>query len=200
MRPVDVTTQALPADETLVSRAISGDRWAEEALYLRHAPAIAGIVGRLLGDREETRDVMQDTFIEVLGSLHGLKEPSRFRSWAIGIAVHQVHRRFRKRALLRRLGLHSPGESNLEALAHDSVGPERMAELYLLDGALSRLGTDERIAWTLRVVEGMSLADIAIYMKCSLATAKRKITKGTELIARHTGLDLAAVCGGGADE
>ena len=41
--------------------------------------------------------------------------------------------------------------------------------------ALDRLGVAERVAWTLRYVEGEPLGTVAELCECSLATAKRRI-------------------------
>jgi RNA polymerase sigma-70 factor, ECF subfamily len=44
-----------------------------------------------------------------------------------------------------------------------------------------------RIAWMLRRVEGLPLAEVATLCDCSLATAKRRITDADRCVAAHVG-------------
>jgi RNA polymerase sigma-70 factor (ECF subfamily) len=177
-------------DSDLVERARNGDRWAEDVIARRHFAAVAGAVVRLLGDIDEAEDVVQDTFAAALATLADLRDPSALRAWLIQIAVRKVHRRFRRRKLLRAFGLGSgEPEAGLSDFASSDASPEQRAELVLLDRALSRLSSADRIAWSLRYVEGMRLEDVALGCGCSLATAKRRIAAADQVIRKHVALD-----------
>jgi RNA polymerase sigma-70 factor (ECF subfamily) len=174
------------SDEELVRRALDCDRWAEEVLFRRHARAVADMVARLLQNRTEAEDVVQETFLVVLADLGQLREPSRLRPWIMRIAVRLVHRRFRRRKLLRALGLDRGAEdATLAELADPSLGPERRAELALLDRELARMPAKERIPWMLHYVEGATLPEIAEACGCSLATTKRRIASAKARLDRH---------------
>ena len=51
------------SDAQLVARAIDGDRWGREMLYRRHATYLLAIAARLLGNRGDGEEVVQDTFV-----------------------------------------------------------------------------------------------------------------------------------------
>lgn len=175
---------ASEATEALVLAARRGDPRAEEALYTRFAPDVFRVVCRLLGSRDEAADVMQDTFVTVFEDLRTLREPAAFRGWVLQIAVRLVYRRFRRRKLTRFLGLdRSAQEEGLENLAQVDAGAEARAELRLIDAALRKLDSEDRIAWLLRHVEGFELLQIGEMMRCSLATAKRKLSRAEHAIA-----------------
>src|SRR3954447_10508188 len=82
-----------PDDATLVARARAGDGTAEEALYHRHVRYVTGMVARLLGNRDEAEDVVQDTFAIGLDQLATVRHPEMVRAWFAQIAVSQVRRR-----------------------------------------------------------------------------------------------------------
>ncbi|HEX6242859.1 MAG TPA: sigma factor, partial [Polyangiales bacterium] len=103
------------SDADLVSRVLSGDRRAEELLYVRHVGYVTSLCLRLLGRRDEAEDAAQDTFVDVLEQIRSLREPNRLRHWITRIAVHKAHRRFRRRKLLRGLGLYD-GQGGEETL------------------------------------------------------------------------------------
>lgn len=176
-------------DATLVARAREGEAWAEDAIVRRYYAPIAGTVARLLGDRDEALDVVQDTFETLLVELADLRDPAALRGWLMQIAVRKVHRRFRRRSLLRALGF-GADEEGLATLASEDGGPEARAELALLDRALAELPAAERIAWTLRRVEGLQLEEVARSCGCSLATAKRRIGAAEERVRARVAIDF----------
>lgn len=177
-------------DAALVARALGGDRWAEDTLVRRHFGAVAATAARLLGDRDEAEDIVQETFASALTELRHLRDPGAFRGWLLQIAVRKVHRRFRRRRLLRMLGITSgEPEGGLSQLASEDASPEQRAELALLDRVLASLPAPERIAWTLRTVEGMPLEEVAAACECSLATVKRRIAAADRAVRAHVALD-----------
>ena len=97
------------SDAQLVARAIEGDRWGREMLYRRHASYLLAIAARLLGNRNEGEEVVQDTFVTAFEQLSTLREPAALRGWLAQIAVSQVRRRMRRGRLMRVLGLDRGG-------------------------------------------------------------------------------------------
>src|SRR5688572_16927460 len=81
------------SDAELVERIRAGDARSEEVMYLRYVGYVTNLCLRLLGNREEAEDAAQDTFVDVLGQLSGLREPERLKQWIARIAVHKAHRR-----------------------------------------------------------------------------------------------------------
>lgn len=183
--------QAEPTDADLVGRILGGDRRAEELLYVRHVGYVTSLCLRLLGRRDEAEDAAQDTFVDVLEQIGSLREPNRVRHWITRIAVHKAHRRFRRRKLLRSLGLYD-GPGGEEALLPPSLQhatQEQAVELDRLSRVLSRLPDEQRAAWVLRYVDGHKLEEVAALCDCSLATAKRRIGAADSVIRQHVHLE-----------
>jgi RNA polymerase sigma-70 factor (ECF subfamily) len=169
------TAEAL-GDAELVARALGGDRWSRDVLYRRHAHYLLAISTRLLSNRTEGEEVVQDTFVVGFEHLGSLREPSALRAWLTRIAVNLARRHLRKARLLQVLGLDRGSEdSTLEALAAPTMRPDDRAEFALVDRVIRRMAANLRIAWMLRRVEGLALAEVASACECSLATAKRRI-------------------------
>jgi len=178
------------ATSELVSRALSGDHWAEEMLYRRHASTLLGVCTRLLRDGADAEDVVQDAFVDAFVELATLRDASQFRSWLTGIAVHKAHRRLRRRKLLRALGLWDPRrEESLESCLAPGVPADRYADIVCLDSALRRLPDGARIAWQLRHVEGFQLDEVARHCGCSLATIKRRLADAEEQVREYVGFE-----------
>ena len=69
--------------------------------------------------------------------------------------------------------------------ADESASPEQRAMLSAVYRILDRLPVNQRLAWTLRYVEGEQLERVAELCNCSLATVKRRIKAAHEAIQRE---------------
>ena len=56
--------------DTLLKQVAGGDRKAFDALYRATSSALMGVCMRVLADRAEAEEVLQDVFVTVWGKLH----------------------------------------------------------------------------------------------------------------------------------
>lgn len=177
-----------PSDSTLVAAARSGERWACEALFRRHAPRVNRLAFRLLGRDADVDDVVQDAFVQALESLDRLKEPSAFGGWLSSMIVGRVAKVIRKRKLLQRLGLRRSAEPlPLDEIIGRGCPPDIAAELRAIYGVLESMPTDERITLVLRRVEGATIEEVADIMATSPATVKRRLARAEEILRAFSG-------------
>ena len=180
-------------DAELIERLARGDQWAKEALYRRYVKLVWTTALHMVGNRTDAQDVVQDTFVEALRDLRTLRRHAALRPWLMRICVHQAHRRFRRRKLLRRLGLdRSIDDAPLESLLDGGATAEQQLELRAVDRALQSASAGERFAWILRYVDGHTLEEVANACGCSLATAKRRLSEAQQLVRRAVDDEEAA--------
>jgi RNA polymerase sigma-70 factor (ECF subfamily) len=177
--------QVGPEDEELVGRARRLDARAFEALYRRHAEFAFNLAVRIQGSSADVEDVVHDAFIKAQERLTDLRDSAAFRPWLGSIVVRLVRTRLRRRKLLRALGLTTPEPVEIETIAAVDADPEARALLAQVYALLQTLAADDRIAWTLRYVERHRLETVAVMMDCSLATAKRRITRAQSFLTEH---------------
>lgn len=181
--------EAMVSDAELVRRVLAGDRSAEELVFRRHVEAVGGLALRLLRDRSEMEDVVQETFVLALEKLDALRDASALKPWLLKIAVSRVRRRIRRKKLLAMFGLdRTEADAPLDALASSELSPEGRAELAIVDRVLAELPSEERIAWVLRYVEGEAIEDVAFACGCSASTAKRRIAAVDARVKLHVRL------------
>jgi RNA polymerase sigma-70 factor (ECF subfamily) len=183
--PLGVDARAV-SDGALVARYQAGDDHALERLYRRHAANLLAMAERLVGDGGEGDDAVHDAFMRALAQLPQLREPERFAFWMRRIVVNECRQRLRRRRrwhLFRRD--ESPGQL-FDQLASDVGDPERAAELRRIGQLIATLAPDERLAWSLRFVEGCSLAEGANLAGCSLATYKRRVARAVARLGELT--------------
>jgi RNA polymerase sigma-70 factor (ECF subfamily) len=177
-----------PSDEALVLRAREQGQAAVnafEALYRRHAATALNLAVRIQGSTSDVEDIVHDAFVRAHQRIGELREPAAFRSWLGSIVVRLVRSRLRRRRLVAMLGLASPEPVDLDAVASPNADPEVRALLAQVYALLQTLPADERIAWTLRHVERHRLESVAALVGCSLATAKRRISRAQSFLQEH---------------
>lgn len=144
--------------------------------YREHGAYITRLGFRLLGNRTEADDLTQDVFLQAHRAWASLREPGALKGWLATIAVRKATVRLRRRRLRSFLPLsESSAISDTPVLALEAR--EHLRQVY---AELEMLPVKERIAWTLRVVEGQSLQQVAASTEVSLATAKRRIKAAHE--------------------
>ncbi|BEL08789.1 hypothetical protein Q0Z83_069800 [Actinoplanes sichuanensis] len=89
----------------LAREAQRGSVPARDQLITGHLSLIYNIIGRALNGHPDVDDLVQDTMLQAINALGGLRDPERFRSWLVAIAFRrvQMHMRTRKMTLMRHL-------------------------------------------------------------------------------------------------
>ncbi|MCC6407745.1 MAG: sigma-70 family RNA polymerase sigma factor [Planctomycetes bacterium] len=127
----------------------------------RHGPALAAWLARKLSDREEAREVFQETWVRAFEGLAELRATERLRSWLISIAHNVLRQRFRRTApepLSPELELER-GEHGVGAALERAEFAERAR------AALGRLSGRQREIFLLRVEQELSHAEIAALLE-----------------------------------
>jgi RNA polymerase sigma-70 factor (ECF subfamily) len=145
-----------------------------EQAFRAHAPQVATLALRILGRREEADDLVQDVFMKAGGWLPKLHDPAAVRAWLLKVTVRLAWRRLRRRRWRVALGLEGSYDY-AEVARKGYLSPEDSALLAEVYRILDRVPARERLAWSLRHVDGERLEDVAERCACSLATAKRWI-------------------------
>jgi RNA polymerase sigma-70 factor (ECF subfamily) len=146
---------------------------------------VAYIGVRILGQDEDVDDLVQDVFIEALRGMSGLKDAGAVRGWLGTVTVRVASRRLKVRRLRRFLRLEDAPD--YEARAWAGAGQEQCAALARVYRLLDQVPARHRIAWILRVVEGLEVDEVAGRCEVSRATVKRWIEAVQARIERRLG-------------
>lgn len=161
------------AFEKLVHAVARGDPAAASTLHGHYSAHVNRLVWRLLGADAEHDDVVQQTFVNIICSMHTLREPERLDAWITSVTVNTVRREIRSRRFRRRVATEA---DPAEAVASGS-DPERAVAVRRFYEVVARLREDARIVFILSTVEGYTLAEIATATDSSLATVKRRLRR-----------------------
>ena len=76
-------------DAEIVSRIMSGDVDAYALLVARYRPRLSRYALRMLGNREDAQEALQDAFIRAYRAIGRCDDPERFGSWLFSILVNR---------------------------------------------------------------------------------------------------------------
>ena len=157
-----------------MTRFCGGDEKAFDALFDRHAPAVRGYLGRLVGNPAQADDLTQTTFLSLVRARGRFLAGARFKPWLYAIATNAA------RDLKRRRGeeLTPDGELPLgegEEMAVRDLGMERQVH-----AALKQLPDAQREAILQHRFHGLSFAEIA---------AAEGVTESAVMVRAHRGYE-----------
>ncbi|MDF9808816.1 RNA polymerase sigma factor (sigma-70 family) [Streptomyces sp. HB372] len=81
----------------LIAAAQGGDQQAKDQLVSAYLPLLYNVVGRALDGHADVDDVVQETVLRMLRGLPELRDPERFRSWLVAIAMNEIRTHWRER-------------------------------------------------------------------------------------------------------
>jgi RNA polymerase sigma-70 factor (ECF subfamily) len=168
-------------DLILLERARSGDLDAFNDLVTCYQDHLYALVVRMVPDRDQAADVVQEAFFAACRNLGSFRGGS-VRSWLSRICVNAAMdtQRARKRRPvypypeLEDDSWQPPAGEEADPVT-TTIGAERSAALA---GALARITRDQRTAIVLFDIEGYDYAEIADMTGVSLGTVKSRIHRG----------------------
>ncbi len=181
------------SDEELLKGIERGERWAAAALLDRYGTLVERLIRRIMGHDPELSDLVQDAFTTILSSVHQVREAGALRGWISAVAAHTAHHAIRKRKVARAFCFWKWGDSPVpEPFCETPVGArDALRRTY---GVLEKLPADERVAFTLRYLEEMSMNEVASACGVSLATVKRRLGRAEKRFLNAAGKD-PVLCG-----
>ncbi|MDQ6740187.1 MAG: RNA polymerase sigma factor [Actinomycetota bacterium] len=182
----------LELDEgSIVARAQDGDLAAFEQLVIAYQDRLFRLAYRMLNDRGEAEDVVQDALTAAWRGLPMLQDVRAFGGWAYRLATNRCL------DLLRKRSAHPETITDLEDLRsatefRTTYGPagsdpayeaETAARQDSLTALLNTLPPEQRACWLLREMHGRSYAEIGATLKISQSAVRGRLARARHEIA-----------------
>jgi len=163
--------ESVPGDADLVASLQSGHPEARAAFFDAYGEFVERLLIRVLGRDPEIQDLLHDVFVQALANIGQLRDPTRLKAWLARMTVFVARgalRRRRRGRWLTFMPAQELPEQKTSATSHETRD--------LLDrvfSVLNGLHPNDRIAFSLRYIEGLTLPEAAEASGVSLATFKR---------------------------
>ncbi|SHH72872.1 RNA polymerase sigma factor [Cognatishimia maritima] len=165
-------------EEFLVASARLNDAEAMAALVQLRGPRLLVHATRLLGNRDEAQDAVQDAWIEIFRALRQLRSDAAFAAWATRIVTRRCARIIagnqRTRAIAREL-----------APLTETAATENSDDVQLVQEAIASLPPQQAATVALFYLEDMSLAEVAVALDVPVGTVKSRLSLARERLKAH---------------
>jgi RNA polymerase sigma-70 factor (ECF subfamily) len=178
-------------DQELVRQALAGNQAAYQELLQRHQKAIFAVVNKLVRQREEARDLVQETFMKAFGSLATYREEYQFSTWLHRIASNCAIDYIRKKKI-EALSLDQPIQTKDSQVTLEvpdwSANPEtewvEKQRSLTIQEAIDSLPQGYKEVILYRHKEEKSYQEIAVILGIPVGTVKARIFRGRELLKK----------------
>jgi RNA polymerase sigma-70 factor (ECF subfamily) len=161
--------------QALIAALRAGHPGAVAVFYDQHATHVQRTLRSTLGVDPDLPDLLQEVFIRAINGIGELEDVARPRGWLTSIAVFTARAHLRRRARRNWLGLFSPERTR--SGEQEPPCSDARAALRLTYELLDRLPIDDRMAFVLRIIDGMTLPEAAEACRVSLSTFKRRLAR-----------------------
>ncbi|HVF27826.1 MAG TPA: sigma-70 family RNA polymerase sigma factor [Pyrinomonadaceae bacterium] len=180
-----------------IEKLRAGDAAAFERLVDERSGDVYALLYRLTEDREEARDLTQETFLQAFRHIVNFRGDSDLRTWLYRIAVNQARnrrrwwRRRRRDATLSLDARSGDSEVPLGAQLSDEsqANPEQLTltreRERALVSALGALARPYREVVVLRDIEGLSYEEVAAALEIGVGTVKSRLSRGRSELRRR---------------
>lgn len=174
----------------MVSRARDGSTTAFETLIDHYQTPLFRYALRLLGERRDAEDVVQDTFISAWRGLPTLGDPAAFRGWLYQIATRRIFDLLRARRPVQEWPDEDgapPGTAGRPSADNDDPAQVvvQRAQFEALQQALMTLPPQQRAAWSMQKIDGLSYDEIAVAMGLPVSTVRGRIARARQGLAER---------------
>ncbi len=168
------------SDETLLCKAVAGEREALEELFGRYRAVAYRVAHRLLGNEADALDAVQEGFVKALVHLPSFQGRSSFKTWILRVvsnAALDLGRQRGRREALSMDGMAPKFREEFEPLLH--VDPARDLERQdlrkQLTEALAQLPPAQRQTFVLHAEAELSYREVAESLGISIGTVMSRL-------------------------
>ena len=164
-------------DLELIERLKKGDQQAFRLIVDNWKDMVFNTSLGIVQNAEDAEDVTQEVFVQVYESVSQFKGDSRFSTWLYRIAVTKSLDHLRKKKRKKRFafvqslfGANEEEVNHQPDFQHPGVSMENKENAAVLFRAIDKLPDNQKTAFTLHKLEGLSYQEIAEIMETTVSS------------------------------
>jgi RNA polymerase sigma-70 factor (ECF subfamily) len=166
--------------KALIDECRRGNRKAQFRLYELYSRAMYNTAYRILNNREEAEDMLQEAFTECFRNISSYRSDSTFGAWLKKIVVNRCINRLRKRETeLVYIDDYMPVEQAVE-----EEPATAWPEPSVITKAVEQLPDGYRTVFSLYLLEGYDHSEISQIMNISESTSKSQYLRAKEKLKK----------------
>lgn len=171
----------LQNEEDLIKRLRKDDAAAFDALFQVYGQKLYGFALKYLKSESEAEEMVQDVFVRIWENRRSLKTEYSFKSYLFTIALHQIRKFFRKRAISLRYVADFQREIS-ESDDHTADSIDYRSLLSQIDEIVDTFPERKRQIFLKRRSEGKTSKEIAAELGITVGAVDNQISDALRMI------------------
>lgn len=171
------------SDDDLIRGCVENNRKSQEMLYRRYARALFRLCLIYDNDRDNAKDMLQDSFIKIFRSIKGFDRHGSLRCWMKKIVTNTAIDHYRKNCIETQF-------IQIDKITDPFSDEESVSSTLNTEDIISqvnRLPKGARMIFQLHAIEGYSHKEIAELLHISESTSKSQISRAKQLLQQWVG-------------
>jgi len=184
------TSTSEPTDAELIAATLGGDSAAYGEIVTRYQRKIFRVVNSILKDEMEADIVTQDVFVQAYTNLGKFQGRAELATWLTRIGINRSRDTLRRKRVRSFFSFSQPeAECGAPELRDEQPDAERRAMsgelLTAIDKAVARLSEQQRVIFSLRHYEDLSLDEIAATLGLRPGTVRTHLFRAIHRIRKE---------------
>lgn len=164
-------------DAVVIANVRAGDSSAFAVIVARYRTQFGRYAVRMLGNREDAEEALQDAFVRAFRSLETCEDPAKFGSWFFRILANRCRTAGARRGRRDRTFVHDEIALTDASEEHPA---EREAWREEIERALKLLDDDQREAFLLKHVEELGYDEMSELTGIGVSALKMRVKRACE--------------------
>ncbi|MCJ7459181.1 MAG: RNA polymerase sigma factor [candidate division Zixibacteria bacterium] len=173
--------QTRSSDKELMERFLRGEVEGFNLLVKNYKVRLFSLLYRLVGNKEEAEDILQETFLRVYKQKESYDFNYSFSTWIYTIALNLCRNLYKRKKKVRFFGMDSL-VNHPDPNSENHGNRNRLSSI--LEGAISSLPFKYRTVFLLRDVDQLSYEEVASTLNLPLGTVKSRVNRARRILQK----------------
>ncbi|MGA9639031.1 RNA polymerase sigma factor [Flavobacterium sp.] len=162
-------------------------------MYDKYKSLVYNVALSYVQNAEDAEEITQDVFIQLFQSIDSFKQQSTLKTWIYRITINKSldflkHKKSQKRFFI--FGKRSENEYEIENISnfeHPGVLLENKEKSKLLFDVINTLGENQKTAFILSKIDGLSNPEISTIMEISISSVESLLFRAKDNLKKKLG-------------
>ena len=160
-------------------------------LIALYQPMISRVIYKIVSDKDETQDLVQEVFIQVWESIAFFKEESSLKTWIYRLGINKALNYLEKKDIRMAISFHTWFSEKKPTEGLSSSNESTIANIFrnedqnAISAALKLLPAQQRAAFVLSKQEGLSNPEIATVLNTSISAVESLVFRAKQRLVKE---------------
>lgn len=173
-------------EEEIVERILTGETSLYEIIVRRYNPYLYKIGRSYNYNHEDTQDLMQETYVDAYKNLSQFEGRSNFKTWIVRIMMNNCYRKQQKSSYKNEMNMEEVNDKDTPMFSGGSPRTDKVVhnrELgRIIEESLQNIPESYRIVFSLRTINGLSVAETAELLDISETNVKVRLNRAKNML------------------